>query len=413
MWLSLRRKGRACLKWLLECQSKSPKNPSFSGFYNYTFVESSQQHIHIRMIDLFLKLCSYLYLCGLKVHRGWYRYGLGKSSQLYLKEPNGSKRQVFTFAVGNYTWGGTGKTPFVIFLSRLLVSRGYQPVILSRGYGYKDEAKMMIRQGVASHVISGSNREEAFQNAFSSVVPCSSMVVILDDGLQHWRLNRQFNILMVNAALAFGINGHLIPRGSLREPPCQAASRSTCIVLHHCNQVSNFQLQQLKTWFQIHCPEKPILTSFMLARSLYCISPQGKLDACSLDAITNQYAVLCCGIEYPNGLLQTILKYCHPKQLHIESLVDHHWFVLQELIEIVLKWNSFYASWNLIITEKDYYRNEDVFHQLVQYRNVKRHVQVYIVKAELQIHSGIQTFSKLLDKMGLSPIPSKSDVTFI
>ncbi|EME28003.1 tetraacyldisaccharide 4'-kinase isoform 2 [Galdieria sulphuraria] len=265
MWLWFIRKKRECLKWFLERQLKSPKNSSFAGFYKQPLVENTQQSLHVRVVDSLLSLCSYLYLFGLKVHRGWYQSGLVKSSQLYVKEPNGSKRQIFTFAVGNYTWGGTGKTPFVMFLSKLLVSRGYQPVILSRGYGHKDEAKMMIRQGLAIEVLTGSNREEAFQKVFSSVVSSSTMVVILDDGLQHWRLKRQVNVLMVNAALAFGVNGYFIPRGSLREPPCEAASRSTCIVLHHCNQVSDFQLQQLKAWFQMQCPEKPILTSFMIS----------------------------------------------------------------------------------------------------------------------------------------------------
>ncbi|GJD11769.1 Probable tetraacyldisaccharide 4'-kinase, mitochondrial [Galdieria sulphuraria] len=232
MWLWFIRKKRECLKWFLERQLKSPKNSSFAGFYKQPLVENTQQSLHVRVVDSLLSLCSYLYLF---------------------------------VSFGNYTWGGTGKTPFVMFLSKLLVSRGYQPVILSRGYGHKDEAKMMIRQGLAIEVLTGSNREEAFQKVFSSVVSSSTMVVILDDGLQHWRLKRQVNVLMVNAALAFGVNGYFIPRGSLREPPCEAASRSTCIVLHHCNQVSDFQLQQLKAWFQMQCPEKPILTSFMIS----------------------------------------------------------------------------------------------------------------------------------------------------
>lgn len=119
-------------RWLLSCQLKSPKNPIFAGFYYQALGDSSEKTVGIRLVDSFLKLCSYLYWFGLQVHKGWYRYGLGKSSQLYREEPNGSKQQIFTFAVGNYTWGGTGKTPFVLYLSKLLVSRGYQPVILSR-----------------------------------------------------------------------------------------------------------------------------------------------------------------------------------------------------------------------------------------------------------------------------------------
>jgi tetraacyldisaccharide-1-P 4'-kinase len=302
---------------------------------------------------------------------------------------------------GNYTWGGTGKTPFVIFLSKLLVSRGYQPVILSRGYGHQDEAKMLLQRQVASHVIiTGSNREAAFHRLGSTNAP--STVAILDDGLQHWRLKRQCNILMVNAALAFGINGHLIPRGSLREPPEEAVARCTCIVLHHCSQVSDVQLGQLKSWFHKYCPEKPVLTSCMVAKSLYLVTCDGQKLPHACDTIANQDMVLCCGIEYPSGFLKTVVDYCRPRQVSIESLGDHHWFRLQDLWNIVHKWNSVYTHWNLLVTEKDYYRNEKVFHQLVN-KDWTSNVRVFVVQADLQVHSGIHELEKLLDELGLGP----------
>ena len=134
--------------------------------------------------------------------------------------------------VGNVTVGGTGKTPFVIWLARRLVGHGLRVGIVSRGYGARsrqfplhvdgdsdprlvgDEPPMIAaRTGCA--VIVDPDRVTAVQ-ALLTADDCD--IVLSDDGLQHYRLGRSVEIALVDGARGLG-NGQCLPAGPLREPP--------------------------------------------------------------------------------------------------------------------------------------------------------------------------------------------------
>ncbi|MBT8080209.1 MAG: tetraacyldisaccharide 4'-kinase [Gammaproteobacteria bacterium] len=132
--------------------------------------------------------------------------------------------------VGNITVGGTGKTPLTIWLARVLQSKGYYPGIVSRGYGGKkddhpvevtprsdpnqvgDEAILLATRS-GCPVVVHADRIRAAQLARK----LGARVLIADDGLQHYRLHRDFEIALVDGSRAFG-NGHMLPAGPLREP---------------------------------------------------------------------------------------------------------------------------------------------------------------------------------------------------
>ena len=132
--------------------------------------------------------------------------------------------------VGNITVGGTGKTPVTIWLARQLKERGLQPGIISRGYGGSvgpkpmqvgpdsdpktvgDEAVLMAKRSDCPVVVH-QNRVRAAQDLSMLGVD----VVIADDGLQHYRLARQYEIAVIDGTRGFG-NGQLLPAGPLREP---------------------------------------------------------------------------------------------------------------------------------------------------------------------------------------------------
>jgi len=133
--------------------------------------------------------------------------------------------------VGNLTVGGTGKTPFVIELVKLLQSQGLSPGIVSRGCGGKeqlkphwvqpnsnatqvgDEALLLARKTKCPIVIS-KDRVAAVRELLRQSV-CN--VIVADDGLQHYRLGRTLEIAMVDGTRRFG-NHCLLPAGPLREP---------------------------------------------------------------------------------------------------------------------------------------------------------------------------------------------------
>ena len=141
-------------------------------------------------------------------------------------------------SIGNITAGGSGKTPFVIWLATLLKNEGFQPVILCRGDGGKggkpelltdssapqkvgDEA-LLLHQKSGCPVISGQDRVHATQMAQEH-----GDVTILDDGFQYLQLERVCDIVLIPAEGAG--NSHLIPAGPLREP-IESLTRASLIV---------------------------------------------------------------------------------------------------------------------------------------------------------------------------------------
>lgn len=150
--------------------------------------------------------------------------------RLYYKLFLPTKFPVPIIVVGNITVGGTGKTPMVIGLADLLKKHGYNPGIISRGYGRKsngsivvaadsradevgDEA-LLIKRRTKCPVIVDNDRVAATKKLLDTY-DCN--VIISDDGLQHYKLPRYIEIAMVDAEFEFG-NGFSLPAGPLREP---------------------------------------------------------------------------------------------------------------------------------------------------------------------------------------------------
>lgn len=167
-----------------------------------------------------LRPLSWLFVSLVVLRRTLYRAGLKKS--VNLKVP--------TIIVGNLTVGGTGKTPLVIWLANYLKAAGYKPGILSRGYGgmanswpqqvrpdadpfiVGDEAVVISRRTKCPMAV-GPDRVSAGE-ALLKYSDCD--VILSDDGLQHYALARNIEILVIDGIRRFG-NGLCLPAGPLRE----------------------------------------------------------------------------------------------------------------------------------------------------------------------------------------------------
>lgn len=133
--------------------------------------------------------------------------------------------------VGNITVGGTGKTPLVIWLAQYLRSHGYKPGIVSRGIGGVQSKQPIRVQSDSFPAIVGDEALLLFKRTQCPVMLCVDRVaavaallnetdcdiIISDDGLQHYRLNRDIEIAVVDGLRRFG-NQCLLPAGPLREP---------------------------------------------------------------------------------------------------------------------------------------------------------------------------------------------------
>lgn len=138
--------------------------------------------------------------------------------------------------VGNITAGGTGKTPLTIALMERLRAAGFRPGVASRGYGRRDEAQARWvdaatppEEGgdepvlIARHTGTRVRVDRDRVAAAKALVAAGCDVVICDDGLQHYRLQRDVEIEVIDGARRYG-NGRLMPAGPLREPVARAAA---------------------------------------------------------------------------------------------------------------------------------------------------------------------------------------------
>lgn len=140
------------------------------------------------------------------------------------------KLPVPVIVVGNINIGGTGKTPLVIWLAQQLMVAGYKPGIISRGYGGNAHQPMYVDKSADARVVGDepvliamrtdcpvfvcADRVSAGQKLLEKFPACN--VLMSDDGLQHYRMRRDVEIVVYDADKAFG-NGMLLPAGPLRE----------------------------------------------------------------------------------------------------------------------------------------------------------------------------------------------------
>jgi tetraacyldisaccharide 4'-kinase len=142
----------------------------------------------------------------------------------------GARLPVPVIVVGNISVGGTGKTPLVLWLARLLQDNGFHPGIVTRGHGgsgalqavaadadpaLAGDEPVLLAQRSGCPVWAGRRRAQAAQALLAAHPACD--VLISDDGLQHYALQRDLEIAVVDGERRFG-NGLLLPAGPLREP---------------------------------------------------------------------------------------------------------------------------------------------------------------------------------------------------
>lgn len=162
---------------------------------------------------------SGLYWLITTIRRGLYRAGLFKAFNAAVP----------VIIVGNITAGGTGKTPVTIWLCRELRSRGFSPGIVSRGYGGSRSSSSMRVDSASDPDVVGDEPVLLSRRTGCSVVVDADRargvqmlvddgvdVVIADDGLQHYRLQRNYEICVIDGARGLG-NRFLLPAGPLRE----------------------------------------------------------------------------------------------------------------------------------------------------------------------------------------------------
>ena len=188
---------------------------------------------HLSPLHLLLLPLSLIFLCLITVRRLSFRYGLLHTVKL----------PVPVVIVGNISVGGTGKTPLTLWIAQQLLANGWHPGIISRGFGGSsnkpqavlvdsdpasvgDEPVLMAQRKLCPIWV-GRNRPVAALALLAAHPECD--VIISDDGLQHYRLQRNVEIVVIDGLRRFG-NGFLLPAGPLRELPSRLANADAVVV---------------------------------------------------------------------------------------------------------------------------------------------------------------------------------------
>lgn len=183
-------------------------------------------------------------------------------------------------SVGNLVLGGTGKSPVVIHLARLLQTAGYKVAVISRGYGGKargsvnvvsdgecillspgeagDEPVMIARALPGIPVLTGKKRIHPCRQA---VHDFQVEIVLLDDGFQHLGVQRDLDIVLFSADHLAG-NSRVFPGGDLREP-VSALNRCDYFILTGQNVNNNERCTRFKALLESRFTSKPVFMSLL------------------------------------------------------------------------------------------------------------------------------------------------------
>ncbi|WP_081209029.1 tetraacyldisaccharide 4'-kinase [Salegentibacter sediminis] len=261
--------------------------------------------------------------------------------------------KVPVICVGNLNTGGTGKSPMIEFLLKVL-GKEYRIASLSRGYkretrGYRllkgtetaaevgDEPLQFKKKFPEAFIAVDANR----QNGISQLLKENPEVILLDDAFQHRKVKAGFNILLT----AFGdlfTDDFMLPTGNLREPGF-GAERADIILVTKCPvNLSRNEQEHIRTKLELRNYQELFFTSIRYSEEIVSAEKRIKLE----DLKTTPFTLVT-GIANPEPLL----KHLEEEKLEFEHKAygDHHNFSFSEISELQNK--------NLILTtEKDYMR---------------------------------------------------------
>jgi tetraacyldisaccharide 4'-kinase len=254
--------------------------------YTHGVMSGRDRSIGAHALRAVTRVAEPFYAGAMRLRNALYDHGLFKTHRL--------PRPVIS--VGNLTTGGTGKTPIVCWLASELIKAGHRPAVLLRGYkasraGISDEA-VLIRQIVGADVTVIANRDRV-AGANTAIAQRPEIdLFILDDAFQHRRVERDFDLVLIDSTSPFGFD-HVLPRGMLREP-LRGLKRADAVLITRADHLKKERLIGINDILRKHTPDAPILqTSFALDDS----ELQGK-----------KKVFVFCGIGNPRTFLEQVAE---------------------------------------------------------------------------------------------------------
>ena len=334
-------------------------------------------------------LLSLLYLLSLP-------YGGGVRGRAFLYTIGLKKRKRLpcpVISVGNITIGGTGKTPLVMLLARVLRERGIKIAILSRGYKRKQSSDSLVSDGQSLFL----SPEEAGDEPYLMATALKDVPILvnkdrfttgqmalqrfgvrsllLDDGYQHLQLHRDLNILLIDSHIGFG-DRHLLPRGILREP-LSHLQRADLFVLTKVEEPKACLPLEMKLQ-KIH-PRAQVFHSHYEPIGL--ISPKGEKE--DLQTHRGKKILALSGIANPD-YFSSLLRRCGMEVGKEAIFPDHHFYTTGDLASIE---ESSKGMDQVVTTEKD----------MLKLKNLNiRYLPIQALRIEMKIWEEEEFFRRIM-----------------
>lgn len=296
-----------------------------------------------------LSIVSPLYATLMRARNKRYDLGLGVKR---LPRP--------VVSVGNITTGGTGKTPVVQWLCERLRAAGQRPAVLMRGYkaqpGERGDEQAMLedlldRDGVTPVVVRAHPSRHAAGQAVLQDHPDVS-VFVMDDGFQHRRLARDFDLVLIDACEPFGY-GRVIPRGLLREP-LSGLRRADAFLITRADQVDAGVIDAILSRVRAIHPAAPVYRCSHVHVGLR--SADGVVHP--MEELAGRRYFAFAGIGNPAGL-EAQLQHL-PGELVGREWFPDHWGYAPRDIDRVRAAAEAAGAGLIVTTEKDWVKVADV-----------------------------------------------------
>lgn len=315
-------------------------------------------------------------------------------------------------SIGNLTVGGTGKTPVAEMLARELTNRGRRVAILSRGYKsvprpflqrlrntlfrhrdlfppriVSDGKRVLLdsrRAGDEPHMLAKNLPgvcvlvdKDRVKSGLHAVRHFDSDVLLLDDGLQYQRLRHRMDIVLVDRQAPFG-NEHLLPRGTLREPPSNLRRASFIIVTKSGPEPDGQLIRRIRSLNRtaaiIECNHAPRHWQDLRTGERY-----------PLEHLKGRHVGALSGIARPESFEEGVRSLGAVVEI-TKAFADHHRFTKKEILRF-LEWCDRRSLDALVTTEKDAVRFPDID---------SPPVPMLFLRVEIQILRGREHWEELL-----------------
>jgi tetraacyldisaccharide 4'-kinase len=275
--------------------------------YYIELVKGKRKGIFAAILLGVLRACSWIFQL-LVACRNW-AFDSGWLRRYYPPVP-------LVISVGNIVAGGTGKTPVTMMLAQVfhneyliaILSRGYRsqaenmpaPVWLSKGNGPMhpanfcgDEPYLLALNLPKALVFVGRDRHKASNMAARA----GAQVILLDDGMQHRRLARDLEVVVIDAYDPFG-ESYFLPRGFLREG-IKSLARADLVILNHIQEDNDFEQSR-----QLILPytKAPVIGTRMQVTGIY------DLEGNAAEGLKDKVVGIFCGIAHPDYFHKTVIQ---------------------------------------------------------------------------------------------------------